>query len=39
MLFELRNDLFPEGRLTDAEVLLWSYHFERQKTPRTAPRY
>lgn len=31
MLFELRPDLFPSGSLTDAELLLWTYHFDRQK--------
>jgi hypothetical protein len=28
MMYELRPDLFPQPWLTDAELLLWGWHFE-----------
>jgi hypothetical protein len=31
MLYEIRPDLFPEGMLTDCEIILWSRHFEATK--------
>lgn len=31
MLFELRPDLFPEGYLTDCELVLWGLHLEARQ--------
>lgn len=30
-LFQVRPDLFPEGYLTDAEILLWSKYYDNKK--------
>jgi hypothetical protein len=31
MIYELRPDLFPEGWLTECEIVLWSRYFDDQK--------
>lgn len=31
-LFEVRPDLFPEGRLTDVESALWGIYYEDRKS-------
>jgi len=33
-LFEIRPDLFPEGRLTDLEMELWGDYLEEQQERR-----
>jgi hypothetical protein len=30
-LYQVRPDLFPEGRLSDTETLLWSRYYEQKK--------
>ena len=33
-LFEVRPDLFPDGRLTDVESALWGIYYEERKANR-----
>ena len=30
MLYELRPDKFPEGHLTDAELMIWGWYYEEK---------
>lgn len=34
-LFQVRPDIFPEGRLTTAELELWALHYEEKQKKST----